>query len=452
MAVLAAPIVSPRRFRLHERQQMARKLMGGRATHFMAFGGSRSGKTFLLVRAVIIRAMRASGSSHVILRYRLNHLKDSIIGQTIPQVLAACFPDLKESWVTDYNKSDFTWHLPNGSRIIFGGLDDALRTEKILGQEHATIYLNECSQISYAARNKAVTRLAQVAQIDGTGTGPDNPPRFLQLRMFYDCNPPPMGHWTHLLFVKKVEAVNRVALAEPDDYDSIQMNPAHNAANLPPSYMKLLDQLPDRERRRFRDGEFMAQVDNALWDYALIEKSRADPRDIDHLGRVVIGVDPSGAKGPEDKRNDEIGIVAAGKDDTGRGLVIADATLRAKPEDWAAVVLDLYDNFGADAVIAEQNYGGDMVRAVIHAQRPSANVVLVTASRGKHVRAEPVASLYGRGRIAHAGMFPDLEDELVYFSTSGYQGARSPNRADACIWALTHLMLDGDDYNLANMV
>lgn len=425
--------------------------MGAHATHFMAFGGSRSGKTFLIVRAIIIRAMRASGSSHVILRFRLNHLKDSIIGQTVPQVLDKCFPELKESWAADYNKSDFTWTLPNGSRVMFGGLDDAIRTEKILGQEHATIYLNECSQISYAARNKAVTRLAQVAQIDGTGTSPDNPPAFLRLRMFYDCNPPPMGHWTHLLFVKKQEAISRVALADPDDYASVQMNPTHNRDNLDPRYMKLLDALPDRERRRFRDGEFMAQVDNALWDYTLLERMRADPKEIDHLGRVVIGVDPSGAKGPEDKRNDEVGIVAAGKDITGRGLVIADATLRARPEAWAAVVLNLYDNFGADRIVAEANYGGDMVRAVIHGQRASANVELVTASRGKHVRAEPISGLYARGRIVHAGSFPDLEDELVYFSTSGYQGARSPNRADAAIWALTDLMLGDADYPLENV-
>lgn len=441
-----------KRFLLHDRQKEARLLMGGLATHFMAFGGSRSGKTFLIVRAIIIRALRSGGSSHVILRYRLNHLKASIIAQTIPDVLAKCFPpELLDSWHEDYNKSDYEWRLPNGSRIVFGGLDDAQRTEKILGQEHATIYLNECSQIAYSSVVKAMTRLAQVALIDGTGTSPANPPRFLTLRMFYDCNPPPMGHWTHLMFVKKVDPISKVPLINPGDYTAIQMNPDHNRDNLPPKYFDTLDQLPERDRKRFRDGAFLANVENSLWDYAMLERMRADPAEIDYLGRVVIGVDPSGAKGPEEKRNDEVGIVAAGLDRDGRGLVVADVTMRDRPEKWAAAVLDLYDQFGADLIAAEGNFGGDMVRAVIHAQRPSANVKLVTASRGKHVRAEPIAGLYAQGRILHAGIFPELEEELVFFSNAGYQGARSPNRADACIWALSELMLEGDGYNLNNV-
>lgn len=452
MAAQAQAIVSPRsaKFRLHARQQEARLLMGGGATHFMAFGGSRSGKTFMIVRAIIIRAIRASGSSHVILRYRLNHLKDSIIGQTVPDVIRKCFPQLWESWVTDYNKSDFIWTLPNGSRLLFGGLDDAMRTEKILGQEHATIYLNECSQISYGSVTKAMTRLAQIALIDGTGVG-KTPPRFLPLRMFYDCNPPPMGHWTHLMFVKKVEPISKVPLTNPGDYESIQMNPDHNRANLPAKYFDTLDQLPERDRKRFRDGAFLASVDNALWDYATLEKARIDPREVEYLGRTVVAVDPSGAKGPEEKRNDEIGIVVAGLDVNGRGLVVNDSTMRDKPERWAAAALDLYDQFEADCIVAEVNYGGDMVRAVIQAQRPNANVKVVTASRGKHVRAEPIAGLYTSGKVLHAGTFSELEEELVFFSTAGYQGARSPNRADACIWALSELMLEGSTYSLDNV-
>lgn len=440
-----------KRFLLHDKQKEARLLMGGLATHFMAFGGSRSGKTFLIVRAIIIRAMKSSGSSHVILRHRLNHLKASIIGQTVPDVLEKCFPHLLDSWHADYNKSDYIWTLPNGARIVFGGLDDAQRTEKILGQEHATIYLNECSQIGYSSVVKAMTRLAQVALIDGTGTSPTNPPRFLNLRMFYDCNPPAMGHWTHLMFIKKQEPISKVPLLNPGDYTHVQMNPAHNRANLSAKYFQILDQLPENDRKRFRDGIFLANVDNALWDYATLEKSRVDPAEVEYVGRVVVAVDPSGAKGPEEKRNDEIGIVVAGLDINGRGLVMEDATMRDRPEKWAAAALDLYDKYQADAIVAEINYGGDMVRAVIQAQRPNANVLVVTASRGKHVRAEPISQLYARQKIMHAGTFPELEEELVFFSSAGYQGARSPNRADAAIWALTELMLDGEGYNLNNV-
>jgi len=159
-------IETTRRFSWTPDQQEARKLLGGPSKHIMLRGGARSGKTFVLTDAIVTRALKCPETSHVVLRFRFNHLKFSIIFDTFPKVMTLRYPQVPY----ELNKSDWFVKFPNGSRILFAGLDDAERTEKILGQEHATIFFNECSQISYDARNKAVTRLAQKCALTFTRT------------------------------------------------------------------------------------------------------------------------------------------------------------------------------------------------------------------------------------------------------------------------------------------
>jgi phage terminase large subunit len=192
-------------FRLTEKQQEANRVLASPATHLMLFGGSRSGKTFLAVRAMVVRALKAAGSRHAILRFRFNAVKASIVYDTFPKVMELCFPDVRAS----LNKSDWFAEFGNGSQIWFGGLDDKERTEKILGQEYVTIFLNECSQIPWASRNIAVTRLAQkaVSVIEG------RPPVPLPLKMYYDENPPDKGHWTYRYFVQRVDPETRQTLS-----------------------------------------------------------------------------------------------------------------------------------------------------------------------------------------------------------------------------------------------
>ncbi|GAG27763.1 unnamed protein product, partial [marine sediment metagenome] len=120
-------------------------MLTGSATNLMLFGGSRSGKTFLFIRNIIMRAMMAPGSRHAVLRFRFAHVKNAVVLDTFPKVLKLCFPELPSA-DSMLNKTDWYAQLPNGSQIWFGGLDDKERTEKILGQEYVTIFLNECSQ------------------------------------------------------------------------------------------------------------------------------------------------------------------------------------------------------------------------------------------------------------------------------------------------------------------
>jgi predicted phage terminase large subunit-like protein len=411
---------------LTERQQAADALLNSAATHCMLFGGSRSAKTFTIVRKIVERALRHK-SRHAIMRFRFNHLKASVIFDTLPKVMELCFPGAQEGSKLD--KSDWFFTLPNGSEIWFGGLDEKERTEKILGQEHSSIFLNECSQIPLASREIAVTRLAQ-------NVG-------LPLKLFYDCNPPSKRHWSFSIFIDKIDPNRHQPLVSPENYCALQMNPAHNAANLPPGYIAELEQLDERKRRRFLLGVFSDDDDSALWTPELLDRGRLIDSSPPPMQRVVIAVDPSGCSGPEDLRSDEVGIVVCGLGTDGRGYVMEDLSGRFGPNEWKTVVASAYDRHGADAVVAEVNYGGAMVAEVIRTAAAAGGYPInfreVTASRGKVVRAEPIAALWSQGRVSLVGRFQELEHQATAMTLAGYMGDRSPDRLDAMVWGLTAL-------------
>ena len=226
------------------------------------------------------------------------------------------------------------------------------------------------------------------------------------------------------------------------------LNPHDNEANIDPQYIAALGDLPERQKKRFLAGQYTADIENALWTPELIERSRVSWDRIPDRQRIVIAVDPSGCKGQDDVQADQIGIVVAGLGSDKHGYIFEDATGWYSPEGWAQVVKTLYYKHGADRVVAEKNFGGDMVRAVIHGADPNISYKEVNASRGRVVRAEPISAFYERGQVHHVGEFPDLEDELCNFSSVGYTGMGSPNRADALVWALSELMQSGDELGL----
>lgn len=418
-------------FKLTERQEEAMAVLSGPATHEMLFGGSRSGKTFLLVRNVVLRALKARKSRHAILRYRFNHIKASIILDTFPKVMDLCFPGVLYS----LSKTDWFVSLPNESEIWFGGLDDKERTEKILGQEYATIYFNECSQIPAGSQSIAITRLAQLAE-----TTPGN---YLVPRAFYDMNPTDKIHWAYKLFIQKVDPETKKPLPDPENYVSFRINPEDNLQNLSSNYLKTLQSLSPRLQKRFLRGEFSDGTPNALFSDDKIETWRVIDGDIPDLVRVIVAVDPSGSGDDSGTEADAIGIVIAGLGTDGIAYVLEDLTVKAGPAVWGKVAVDAYIRHEADAIVGEANYGGAMVQHVIRTAAAQRNVRVsyrkVTATRGKVVRAEPISALYEDGKVRHVGYLRDLEDELSGFTTNGYVGDRSPNRADALVWAITEL-------------
>lgn len=418
-------------FKLHAKQEEAQRVLAGDATHCMLFGGSRSGKTFLLTRNVVFRALKAPKSRHAILRFRFNAVKSSVVMDTFPKVMQVAFPGVRYK----LSKSDWYAEFDNGSQVWFAGLDDKERTEKILGMEFATIYLNECSQIPWGSVGIAVTRLAQkVTQvIQGR---PDKP---LKPRMLYDCNPPSKAHWSYRVFIEKRDPETKIAHAKQEDYAAFQINPHDNKENLSAGYLETLEGLSARLRRRFLEGSFADATPNALFPEEVLDRWRVTDGTLPDMVRVVVGVDPSGSGDDDNADNDAIGIVVGGLGTDGNAYLLEDCTVKAGPATWGKLATGAYERHQADVIVGETNYGGAMVKHVIDTARPRTPYKQVTASRGKAIRAEPFSSLYEQGKIRHAGMFPDLEDELVAFTTNGYSLGGSPNRADAWVWVLTEL-------------
>ncbi|MFK4794651.1 phage terminase large subunit [Sphingobium sp. ZW T5_29] len=429
---------------LTPRQREANRLLASPASHIMLRGGSRSGKTFLLIRAICQRAVNAPGGRHAIFRFRFNHAKTSIWSDTLPKVLKLCFPGVSVSW----NKTDFYVEFPNGSQVWIGGLDDKERVEKILGAEYVTLYFNESSQIAWSSVEMAMSRLAQNVPLDpviAQATGRTH----LPLKAYFDCNPPSKLHWSYVLFRSKMKPGTKEKLTDPDDYAEMLVNPSDNAANLPAKYFEILANMSAAQRLRFEKGEWASEVNGALWtledrvteggEIPGIDRFRVSRDQLPTMRRVVVAVDPSGTKG--DGGGDDIGIVVAGLGIDGRGYVLEDATCQLSPEGWGRRAVDMFRRWDADRIVAEKNFGGDMVRAIVTTADRGVPFKAVDATRGKVVRAEPIAALYEQGKVSHAGHFPDLEDQMCNFTASGYVGEGSPDRADAMVWALTELML-----------
>jgi len=419
-----------RTFKPTPKQLEAQKIAIGPAKHILFEGGSRSGKTFWHLRNIATRAIKAPGSRHAILRSTFKAVKTSVVLDTFPKMMKLCYPGVQYH----VNKTDWYASFVNGSEIWFGGLDDKDRVDKILGNEYVTIYLNEASLISFPSMETVKTRLAQKVyqSIDGKE-------RLLKARMYYDCNPPSKGHWLYKIFHKK-QNPDKKQLRKPENYDRILMNPYDNKDNLSEAYLEELEELSPRRRMRFLEGKYSDENPNQLFNELKIEENRVlDGSNLPDMIRIVVAVDPSGSADEENAANDEIGIGVAGLGTDGNAYVLEDCTVKAGPDTWGRIATDAYDRHMADCVVGESNFGGDMVRFVIQTAKPNVPYKAVHASRGKAVRAEPISALNDQDRIKYVGYFDKLEDELSGFSTIGYLGEGSPNRADWFVWAITEL-------------
>jgi phage terminase large subunit-like protein len=455
-------------FKATDKQQTANGLLGSPAKHILLRGGSRSGKTFIIVRRIVMRALRASGSRHATWRLHFNHAKASIGGDTFPKVIKLCFPQLAGLSFNHEGVCKF----PNGSEYWLAGLDDKERVEKILGMEFATNHFNEISHIPFHGIEIGHSRLAQKVEMD---LDPQLQPypegtdlKLLPLKNFYDMNPGGKRHYSYQMFVQHKKPGTQEELPNPHDYVSMQMNPDDNRENLPPEYFDILEGMSKTKRKRFKEGEWANDVEGALWNDTMLDRARIaalvhNPEEFaaavpgDQLVRVVVGVDPSGAKTDkfaEVHTANAIGIVVCGLGASGLGYVLEDCTLTAGPGEWGKVVVDAYYRWKADKVIVEQNFGGGMAEFVLQTADPLVPVKMINSSRGKAVRAEPVAALYedNQLKVKHMGFMGELEDQMAAMmpNPTGYTGDGSPDRLDAKVFAITELMLQGG-YTLNNL-
>lgn len=214
-----------------------------------------------------------------------------------------------------------------------------------------------------------------------------------------------------------------------------------NAANLSPAFLAAMKETYGGTRlgRQELEGEILFDRDGALWSQTIFETCRHEGA-IPPLDRTIVAIDPPVTSGA---RSDQCGLIVAGvqgRGNTARAYILHDGTVQGlSPTDWAKTAISLYKGWGADFLLAEVNQGGDLVKTILHTINPYVPVKTVFAKKSKTGRAEPVALLYEQGRVLHAGRFDALEAELRLMGTAA-AGAKSPDRADALVWAVTHLM------------
>ena len=229
----------------------------------------------------------------------------------------------------------------------------------------------------------------------------------------------------------------------PNEYRIVQKSTTFdNEENLAPGMIRALKERHGNSKYALQElyGEILSQMDGALFSKDAIDDNRSQETfESLHFYKIVIGVDPAVTFGEE---ADMTGIVVIGQAPNGHCYVIEDATMRGKPEEWAAKVNELSNKYSTKyqraLVVAESNNGGEMISSVLKIENPELKVKLVNATKGKSIRAEPISIAYSKGLVHHLGIFPELELEMLYWIPG--KSLNSPNRLDALVWAVTELV------------
>jgi phage terminase large subunit-like protein len=245
-------------------------------------------------------------------------------------------------------------------------------------------------------------------------------------RVILVMNPAYKSHWIYNDFVKKKRS----------DTTYIHTTYLDNKINLSDSFVQAAEKTKKENPARYEHlflGTWLDDADGMLWNRQIIAKTRIS--EAPNLSRIIVAIDPAVTA---NMNSDETGLIVVGKDSEGFGYVLEDLSGKYSPNHWAKVANDAAFRWNADCIVAEKNQGGDMVEAVLKSQGTNHRIKLVTATKGKYVRAEPVYSLYEQGQIYHVGNFPLLESQMVTFDPDK---GKSPDRVDALVWGLTELMV-----------
>ena len=210
-----------------------------------------------------------------------------------------------------------------------------------------------------------------------------------------------------------------------------------NEANLASGFIEEMQTCYSQTRLGLQElyAEILEDEKGALWTQDMLKTAHDSSPTLPYT-RIVVALDPAVTSKSE---SDETGIIVAGLDQEGCGVVLEDLSMKGSPSQWIQVALLAYERWQADRIVAEVNQGGDMVEDMLRAQDTRVSFKAVRATRGKAIRAEPIAALYERGKILHAKVFPTLEAQLTSYIP--YSSKKSPDRMDALVWAMTELML-----------
>lgn len=341
-------------------------------------------------------------------------LRVAVIGPTNSDVRKTCFEGesgllsvMPGSLIKSYNRTSLEMWLTNGSYLVGYSSEEP---ERLRGPQH---HLAWCEELGAWSKPQDTWDMMKFGLRLGS-----------RPRTIITTTPRPTPLMRTL--VDDPETI----VARASTYD--------NSSNLPESF--IADLRKKYEGTRLGEQELHAKLlldtPGALWTTEMIQAARQGTP-VPPMTRIVVAVDPSGTRGDS---GDEVGIVAAGVDDLGGYHVLCDASVRGSPDVWARAAVRTYNSLRADRIVAERNFGGAMVESVLRSVDNSIPYTEVSASRGKAVRAEPVAALYEQGRVRHHGDLAKLEEQMCAMAPSGYSGDGSPDRMDALVWALSFLM------------
>ena len=367
------------------------------------WGGRGSGKSHFFAEAVVERCLLQPGSRIVCVREVQKSLKDSVKRLIEDKIDALGMGGA-------FNVKAAEIGTPGGGVIVFQGLQDHT-AESVKSLEGFNVAWAEEAQ-SLSSRSLELLRPTIRAPgselwfswnprnaadpVDQLLRGITPPPDAIVVRANYGDNP---------FFPAELEAEREFdQRTKPDRYGHIWL------------------------------GDYEPVAIGAIWDRLMLHRNRR--AELPAMRRILVSVDPAVSSTPG---ADEHGIVVVGQGADGRGYVLADYTTRGTPLQWAGRAVAALDEFGADAIVIERNQGGDMCAQTLRTMRPTVRIIEVVATRGKHVRAEPIAALYSLDRISHVGTFAKLEDQMCQMTAGGFEGEGSPDRVDALVWGFTEL-------------
>jgi len=321
-------------------------------------------------------------------------------------LLAVHAPDFRPTY--EPSKRRITW--PNGA---VASLYNATEPDQLRGPQHDGAWLDELAKWRYAQETWDMLQFGM-----RLGSHP---------QQIITTTPRPIRIIKELLADPTVE-ITRGSMNE-------------NRSNLAPSFIRQIEgkYAGTRLGRQELDAEVLDDVPDALWTRGNLDQHRRKRGDTPPMKRIVVAIDPAAKSNVMREDGAATGIVVAGMGEDGRGYVLEDGTCRTSPNGWARQAVALFDLYEADCIVGETNQGGDMVEATVKSVRADLPFREVTATRGKWVRAEPIAALYEQGRVSHVGAFAPLEDEMVAFGPDGMADGASPDRLDALVWAMTEL-------------
>lgn len=426
---------APTRIRVwnpYPKQQQAADLAG--SVFELLYGGAAGGGKSMFLRCYAVEFALRHPRSHI-----------GLVRRTLPRLKQThgLHLDQLTEGLAKVNRTESTWKFDNRSIIRFISLQNEGDEEQYKSSEFDLLLFDEVTELQEDQYTFMLSRVRSAAGY--------------RAHVIATANPEGRGfRWVKRRWVTPRQADLAPGQEMPKAFESwappiveegqiigwhpsrafipatVMDNPGLLENN--PTYVQQLMALPDgRLRRALLDGDWSAMdaVPGALWSQDNIDDNRVGQHP--ELFRIVIGVDPAGSS---QDGSDECGIVAVGLGRDNRFYVLRDFSRIGRPDQWAKAVVRLYDEVSADLVVAEANYGGEMVEATLSHERNTLPVKIVRASRGKAVRAEPIAVLYRKNRVSHVGTFLDLEDQLsTWTPDSGW----SPDRLDALVWAITEL-------------